>query len=68
MLLLLPQEWICSQALSCVSTNGKHSLFDVVRASVQRVRISSMLNALEKCTPQHHKLKFVGTRQAPAEN
>jgi len=46
----------------------KYSLFGVVRAIMNRVRISSMVNALETCTPRHDELKFAGIRQAPAEN
>jgi len=35
---------------------------------MKRVRISSMLDARETCTPQHLKLQLVGTRQATAGN
>ena len=46
----------------------KHSLFDVVRTFVKRVKIFSMLDALETWTQSHHKPELVGTRQGTAGN
>jgi len=41
----------------------RHCLFDVVRAFAKRVKLFSIMDALETCTPLHHKLHLFGACQ-----